>query len=555
MPEAQVGEKELEEIVKIGVAGEAARGLVGGDEGDASGRLLGEYEDLGKARMARTPRVEAERQFYFPYIFHCHNSNELTRSCFSPVEDTVMAEARNLRNMIQAQTPLLGDENTPLHTPMGTGFEGATPRHAVSFTPNPLATPFRPGADSIAGTPRGAASTVAGTPMRTPFRDNLSINVADGSQTPMSMMGGETEAQMRRRMRAALARGFEGLPAAQNSFEVEMPEDEETDEVAVEEKEEDAAERDAREKRLEEEERERESKRRSLALQKGLPRPVNVDVGRLLEELSLANEGEAEQVEAQKLVDREFANLVKHESILYPLPGSTSASGTISDYQIPMDEDIASARSLIHTELATSLGLPGGSTSHLNTMITSFVASSLNTPSNPSWSSSRSSLAYSTASSSWVDPSTLSSSSRIAGIEAQLALVRTEMASEASKASKTEKKLAKQLGGYAAINSKARARLESSSEAFIQAGRELKGFERLREMEVGGSGARVRVAEEEVERLERRERELQARYGELERVRRELKGRVEEMEDAEMIANAEAALVSRSRHIKNEEIN
>ena len=58
LPGAQVGEAELEEIVKIGQAGERSRELVdteGGDE--ASGRLLGDYESLGKAKMARTPRT------------------------------------------------------------------------------------------------------------------------------------------------------------------------------------------------------------------------------------------------------------------------------------------------------------------------------------------------------------------------------------------------------------------------------------------------------------------------------------------------------------------
>jgi pre-mRNA-splicing factor CDC5/CEF1 len=53
----------------------------------------------------------------------------------------VMAEARNLRNLTAAQTPLLGEENTPLHTSEGTGFGGITPRAAAAFTPNPLATP------------------------------------------------------------------------------------------------------------------------------------------------------------------------------------------------------------------------------------------------------------------------------------------------------------------------------------------------------------------------------------------------------------------------------
>ena len=64
LPEVQVGEAELEEIVKIGMAGVEARNLVGGDDGEnASGLLLGENEGLGleKARMARTPRVAESR--------------------------------------------------------------------------------------------------------------------------------------------------------------------------------------------------------------------------------------------------------------------------------------------------------------------------------------------------------------------------------------------------------------------------------------------------------------------------------------------------------------
>jgi pre-mRNA-splicing factor CDC5/CEF1 len=61
LPMPQVGERELEEIVKIGQVGENARELVRGDGagGEATGRLLGDYESLGQARMARTPRTGA----------------------------------------------------------------------------------------------------------------------------------------------------------------------------------------------------------------------------------------------------------------------------------------------------------------------------------------------------------------------------------------------------------------------------------------------------------------------------------------------------------------
>jgi pre-mRNA-splicing factor CDC5/CEF1 len=79
-----------------------------------------------------------------------------------------MAEARNLCNMVTAQTPLLGDENTPPHsigTP-GTGFESAAPRQQASFIPNPLATPYLAADPSnIGATPREPGQ-VGATPPR-----------------------------------------------------------------------------------------------------------------------------------------------------------------------------------------------------------------------------------------------------------------------------------------------------------------------------------------------------------------------------------------------------
>lgn len=60
LPGAQVGEAELEDIVKIGQAGENAKALVGGGT-NASGRLFCDYEGLENARMARTPRTTPQR--------------------------------------------------------------------------------------------------------------------------------------------------------------------------------------------------------------------------------------------------------------------------------------------------------------------------------------------------------------------------------------------------------------------------------------------------------------------------------------------------------------
>ena len=62
LPAAQVGEKELEDIVKIGQAGENVKALVSGGT-EASMKLLNDYEGLEKAQMARTPRTAPQCKF------------------------------------------------------------------------------------------------------------------------------------------------------------------------------------------------------------------------------------------------------------------------------------------------------------------------------------------------------------------------------------------------------------------------------------------------------------------------------------------------------------
>ena len=154
-----------------------------------------------------------------------------------------MLEARNLRNLTMAQTPLLGDENTPLHVKPtgGTGFDGATPRHAVAFTPNPLATPRGPVNGSALSQSAGKIG-VGGTPFRTPMRDNLNINAVDGfDATPRDV----------RRARESLKSSFMALPRPENNFEL-APEDEDDSEAPLDQdlSVEDAAERDARLKHM-----------------------------------------------------------------------------------------------------------------------------------------------------------------------------------------------------------------------------------------------------------------------------------------------------------------
>ncbi|RPD65783.1 hypothetical protein L226DRAFT_499896 [Lentinus tigrinus ALCF2SS1-7] len=478
LPEAQVGEKELEDIVKIGQAGENAKALVSGGT-EASAKLLNDYEGLERAKMARTPRT-------------------------APQHDNVMSEARNLRNMTIAQTPLLGEENTPMHVgPQGgTGFEGATPRHQVAFTPNPLATPMHAGGLGPGATPRSEAG--AG-----------SFN------------------------KRALKTGFMSLPKPENNFELLVPEDEEEELVAGHAvTEEDAAERDARLKRQREEEERKALARRSQVVQRGLPRPANVDVARLMADLSVDDDESSDLGAAARLVHAEIADLLHHDSIAHPIPGTVHPGGTRSAYQIPPDDALATAKSLIYDELATSLGYPGAGEDVLRRGVVTLTDQD-EVDESLSWVAIRNKLVYDAASNSWVEPSSISHEARVAGYTSQLEAYREVMSKEASKAAKSEKKLNIMLGGYQARSGALAKRITEAFGELQKTKLEYESFSKLRTNETAMGPIRLAGLKEEVEKLEQRERRLQERYAELDSERREAVSRVGALEERVM-AEAEA---------------
>ncbi|KAF8799928.1 hypothetical protein BYT27DRAFT_7200676, partial [Phlegmacium glaucopus] len=193
LPPAQVGEMELEDIIEIGQERTQKH----------CGRLISDYEGLETAQMARTPRT-------------------------TPQLDNVMMEAQNLRRLTIAQTPLLGDENTPLHASPGGGFDGS---HDVS-------------------------GNVSATPLRTPLCDTLSIDSGDHSAPGDDL-----------RDQQLYSAGFMNLPRPENNFELLVPDD------------------DPGEGPIEEEEL-RLLARRLQAVQLGLPRPIIVDITALMQRLS-----------------------------------------------------------------------------------------------------------------------------------------------------------------------------------------------------------------------------------------------------------------------------
>ncbi|KDQ59393.1 hypothetical protein JAAARDRAFT_56409 [Jaapia argillacea MUCL 33604] len=521
LPSAQVGESELEDIVKIGQAGENAKSLVGGGS-EASGGLLSDYEGLERAKMARTPRT-------------------------APQQDNVMTEARNLRNMQIQQTPLLGDENTPLHEAPGggTGFESATPRHQVAFTPNPLATPLHGGISDVSATPRtDVRSSFGATPLRTPMRDSLSINPADG-YTPVS----ETPHEQRMRdvsSKRSLRASFMSLPKPENNFELLVPEEDDSADTIEDPilSEEDAAERDARLRRQKEEEQRKALARRSQVVQRGLPRPADTDVDRLLSDLSIGEEYDPTFQRAMKLVDIELVELLNHDTIAHPIPGTSRPGGALSSYEMPADDDIAAAKRDVHFELANSLGFPNASEEHVKQGVFVLMQSEP-VDDSLSWAHTRGRLAYNSVTATWVDAGTLTEEERNTGFSALIGECREQMSKEASKASKTEKKLGVTLGGYVSRSKALTKRFTDAFDELYKIKFDYESFSRLRLNESATGPRRVESLKEEVGRLEARERMLQSKYADLENERREAEIRVTALEEKVMLeaeALNEAAL-------------
>ena len=430
-----------------------------------------------------------------------------------------MMEARNLRNLTIAQTPLLGDENTPLHTGPGGGFDSATPRHQVAFTPNPLATPRQQGA-------LGASGSVSATPLRTPLRDTLSINPGD-PMTPREDLRDLHSISDKRALKA----GFMNLPRPENNFELLVPDDDAVEGPIVSLSEQDASDRDEKLKRAQEEEELRALNRRSQAVKFDLPRPICVDMTTLMGNLSL-EVLDSELDHAQKLVNAELVKLVHHDSIEYPLPGTTRAGASEFLYDQPDDDALEAAKIAIHTELATLVGFPSANPQQLREGL-------LQNPESVSWTTESDLLAYDTATQSWKEASSLSLDSRVAGYTHLLHTSHQLMTKEANKAAKAEKKLGVILGGY---QQRAQALSDRITKAFSEmqtAQIDYTSFSSLKANETVLGPRRVASLHQEVEKLERRENLLQMRYAELQSEKKDSELRVNDLEE-KLMADAEA---------------
>ncbi|PWY62913.1 cell division control protein [Aspergillus eucalypticola CBS 122712] len=319
LPAPQVSEGEMEDIIKMGMAGDRASKLAGDEEG-ARG-LVGNYTGIVGGTPIRTPRAP-------------------------PEEDHIANEIRNIRALTETQSSLLGGENTPLHEGgSSTGFDGIAPRRQQIVTPNPMATPFRQ-ANGVGATPMRGGVGPGATPLRTP-RDHFALNQAEGGQligsTPRDIKMHENF--MRQSIRSKLA----ALPKPKETeWELEeLPSESTEPTAAAEYVEEDSAERDRREKEARERAAAAEFKRQSQVYQRSLPRPSVLDIDAMMERVSHITDP------ISSLVAKEAALLIAHDARKFPTPGA-KVEGKARKLEQLDDSFMEQARAAIAAEAATS---------------------------------------------------------------------------------------------------------------------------------------------------------------------------------------------------------
>ncbi|CAD6189739.1 unnamed protein product [Caenorhabditis auriculariae] len=291
LPEPQISDRELEQIVKIGHATDSVRQF---HDATATSSLLTDYSESARAntaanRVARTPMPK----------------------------DTIQMELENIMALQNVETPLKGGLNTPLHE---SEHRGVLPTPRINATPNTVL-------HAIAATPASQYGALGGetpgfTPNATPFRDQMGINDVGGSLE----------------QKALLKKALAGLPTPKNDYEIVAPDDddlppEDDDKKDEEGWVEDASERAERRAKMNAERRIRELKLRSQVVQRDLPKPAKVH-----EQAFRQSVGATDVMRADDLIKQEMAKLVA-----WDVESKTPA-------EIPSREELDEASRLIKEE-------------------------------------------------------------------------------------------------------------------------------------------------------------------------------------------------------------
>ena len=195
------------------------------------------------------------------------------------------------------------------------------------------------------------------------------------------------------------------------------------------------------------------------------------------------------------------------------------------------------ARTLVKEELAKALGFPDANAGQVSDGLTA-TAQSEGVNDSLLWPTLKENLVFDTHRKIWVDSEAISTEDNIAGCLSLLQGDRDQMAIEAKKSIKLEKKLGVQLGGYQARQKALSKRILDAYEFQYKQMLDLTSFEQLLMQESVTGPQRVQSLKDEVESLEKREKISQERYRELTLEQQDIKARIAQMEE-DLMASVE----------------
>ncbi|XP_047351054.1 cell division cycle 5-like protein isoform X2 [Vespa velutina] len=412
LPEPQISDQELQQVVKLGRASEVAREVAAESGITLSDSLLADYSL--PTNVAVTPRTPA-------------------------AQDKILQEAQNVMALTHVDTPLKGGLNTPLNN---SDFSGVVPVTNAVATPNTiLATPFR--SQRSDGTPLNSFNTPTSTRtqngvLATPVRDKLSINPDEGivgSETPM------VQKQAKEQLRAGLI----ALPAPRNDYEIVVPEDETIDEntsTPANDIIEDQADIDARQQQELLEQKKRELARRSQVIQRDLPRPIDVNMNILRPFMDTPL---TDMQRAEELIKREMITMLQYDALQNPMQqnrkGASSSLAQAQSYleQHPYvnfdEEELDAAKQL----LADEMNVVKEGMAHGDLSLDAYTTV---------WEECLSQILYLETQKRYTRATLASKKDRVEACERKLEENRMHMTGEAKRAARMEKKLKVLTGGY-----------------------------------------------------------------------------------------------------------
>lgn len=521
LPAPQISDRELEEIAKLGYAND----LGGGGEGEE-----GEGSTVTRALLAsygQTPGRPGATPLRTP------------QRTPGGKGDAIMMEAENLARLRDTQTPLFGGENPDLNN---SDFSGVTPKKKEAATPNPIATPLRTPGGTVSGTPLGLTpskdSIFGTTPRGTPYRDQLRIN--EGTETPGGG-GGRAEKLRKQELREQLRAGFGNLPAPQNEYSIQLlPPVEDEEEEDGEQMNPDMSDVLERQRAEEKEKVEAVLKRRSKALQRGLPRPEikSLEVIAKLVEYSKGRQAVSVQEEGEDLVRREMLLLLQHDLGKYPpeegegkekKKGGKGDSGKMmSKFDIPEIEEydeaeLREARRLIKEEVEVVRQAMGHESVTMEDIAEAHGACVED-------------FVFLPTRETYGEASVATNTEQLAARKVELEAVRKHMEGDTRRAVKLEQKLRVLTQGYQVRGENLWRNIEQRHKEMDLLLTELDCFRALHRQEQLAAPRRIESLQEEVQMMAERERSIQLRYENLLVERENLKHLIQGHDAAKIVS-------------------